>query len=133
MSAYRVPDGAVKNEAGLALALTAVGIYGVLGYFVTLRTQEIGTRLALGALPADVLRMIVTQGAVLTAAGVALGIAGALSLRSVTADFLYGVAPHDPASFAAMSILVAAVSLLASYLPARRASRVDPMIALRSE
>ena len=77
--------------------------------------------------------MIVTQGAVLTAAGVALGIAGALSLRSVTADFLYGVAPHDPASFAAMSILVAAVSLLASYLPARRASRVDPMIALRSE
>ena len=117
----------------LALALASVGIYGVLSYLVGRRTQEIGIRLALGATRADVLRLIVGHGMALAAAGIAIGLFGAWAIARLLGALLYGVSPHDPATFAAIAALVAAVAFAASYLPGRRAARVDPMLALRAE
>ena len=116
-----------------ALSLAAVGIYGVIAYSVSQRTHEIGIRMALGANKTDVLRMIAGQGLKMTIAGVVLGIAGALALTRFLASQLYGVTPNDPLTFIAVALLLASVALLASYLPARRATRVDPMAALRHE
>jgi putative ABC transport system permease protein len=119
--------------AAVALALAAVGIYSVISYSVTQRTQEVGVRMALGAQPGDVIRLILKQGLALTLIGVAAGILGALAAARAMSGLLYGVTATDPATFAAISLLLAIVALLACYLPARRAARVEPIAALRCE
>jgi putative ABC transport system permease protein len=119
--------------AALALALAAVGLYGVVSYAATQRTHEIGVRMALGAERKEVIRLVVAQGFKLTLMGIALGIAGAFLLTRFLSSLLYGVTSTDPSTFVAVSLLLAAVALLASYMPARRAAQVDPMVALRHE
>jgi predicted permease len=119
--------------AGAALLLAAIGIYGVIAYGVTQRTQEIGIRMALGAQRADVLRMVVRQALLLAAGGIVIGGAGALLLTRLMEGLLFQVKPGDPVTFAVVSGVLAAVALLASYIPGRRATRVDPVIALRAE
>jgi putative ABC transport system permease protein len=118
---------------GLALLLASVGIYGVISYAVSQRTREIGVRMALGARPADVLRMVLTEGLNLVAAGVVLGVAAALMLTRLLEGLVYGVTVRDPLIFVLVNLLMVAVALLACYLPARRATRVDPLLALRCE
>jgi putative ABC transport system permease protein len=119
--------------AATALLLAAVGIYGVIAYSVTQRTQEIGIRMALGAQRTDVLRMVVRQALLLAVAGIVIGGAGALLLTRLMEGLLFLVKPGDPVTFAVVSGVLAAVALLASYIPGRRATRVDPVIALRAE
>lgn len=119
--------------AVIATFIAAVGIFGVMNYSVTLRTREIGLRMALGAQQRDVLRLILKQGLLLTLIGIAISIAGALALTRVMSRLLFGVAATDPATFAAIVLLLSLVSLIACYVPARRATRVDPMTAMRYE
>ncbi|HEY0702686.1 MAG TPA: ABC transporter permease [Candidatus Acidoferrales bacterium] len=119
--------------AGVALALAAIGIYGLMAYSVQQRTPEIGLRMALGASPTQVRRMVVLQGMLLALIGVVIGVAAALALARLMASLLFGVKPWDPAAIIIVAVVLSAVTFLATYLPARRASRVEPMIALRYE
>ena len=119
--------------AGLALALATIGIYGVMAYLVNQGTRELGIRMALGATEHAILRLIVTQGLKLALFGVGVGVVAAFALGRLVSGLLFGVAATDPLTFAAIAVLLVLVSLLASYIPARRAARIDPMISLRSE
>jgi ABC-type antimicrobial peptide transport system permease subunit len=117
----------------LAMALSVVGIYGVLAYGVAQRFHEIGLRIALGAPPSRVVGQVLRRTAALTVPGLLIGVVASLALTRVLATYLFQITPTDPATFAAVTFLIAAVALCASYVPARRASRVDPLVALRAE
>jgi ABC-type antimicrobial peptide transport system permease subunit len=119
--------------AAVALLLAAVGIYGVMNYSVSRRTREIGIRVSLGASRADVLRMVLGQGMMQAAAGAAVGVAGALLLSRFIAKMLYGVPPTDSLTFSGVALVLGGAALLASGAAARKAIRIEPMVALRSE
>ena len=119
--------------AGLALALTVIGLYGVIAYSVTQRTNEIGVRMALGAQPLAILRMVLRQGMTLVFIGVGLGLAGAWAVTRVMSSLLYEVSTSDPLTFFSVAMLLTLIALLASFIPAYRATQVDPVIALRYE
>jgi len=119
--------------AAAALLLATVGIYGILSYTVAQRTQEIGIRMALGAEAKDVLGLVMKQGMALAALGITIGLASAVALTRLLAGLLFGVGPTDVVTYAAVSAIMALAAVLACYLPARRAARTDPLLALRSE
>jgi ABC-type antimicrobial peptide transport system permease subunit len=117
----------------MALSLAALGIYGVMAYAVAQRSREIGIRVALGAAPRGLRRMVLGQALGLTAAGVSMGTLGALALSRTLAGLIFDLSPDDPLTMACVALLLSCVGLLASYWPARQATRVDPLIALRTE
>ncbi|HTR65213.1 MAG TPA: FtsX-like permease family protein, partial [Terriglobales bacterium] len=119
--------------AGLAMVLGIVGIYGVLSFLVSKRTREIGIRFALGAQRSDVLWLVMREGAKFSVSGIVLGLAAAFAATRLLASELYGVAPSDPFTYAGVAVVMALVTLLASYVPTRRAMKVDPLVALRIE
>jgi len=123
----------LASFAGVAVLLAAVGVYGVLAYVVAQRTQEIGVRLAMGAAPRDVVRLFLREGALLSAAGVVAGLAGAVAAARALTSLVFGITTTDPATFAGVAAALAVVALAASYVPARRAARVDPAVALRTD
>jgi putative ABC transport system permease protein len=118
---------------GIALLLAAIGIYGLMSYSVEQATHDIGVRMALGAARRDILSLVVTRGMTLAGIGLGVGVAAAFAAARLLSKMLFGVRPNDPATYVAVALSLGLVALLACYLPARRAMRVDPLIALRSE
>ena len=129
----RIALSVAGSLGAVGLLLAAIGIYGVTAYTVSRRTREIGIRMALGARPGDVQRLVLAQGARLAGAGIAAGLALALVVSRLIASLLYGIGPGDPVTYAAAATLFAGMTLAASWAPARRAAAVDPMRALRDE
>jgi putative ABC transport system permease protein len=119
--------------AAVAVVLAAVGIYGVMAYSVTQRTREIGIRLALGATRADVISLVLGQSLALTAVGIVLGLAGAAGMTRYLSGLLFGLTPLDPTTFIGVALVFGAIATLSAFVPARRATRVDPLVALRYE
>jgi putative ABC transport system permease protein len=119
--------------AGLALALAAIGIYGVMSYVVSQRTRELGIRMAMGATQQDVLRLIIVHGAKLISVGIGIGLIGAFAASRILRGVLYGVSPTDPVTYLLVPLFLIVIALLACLIPARRATRVDPLVALRNE
>ena len=133
LAPYRFALILIAIFAGVAVLLATVGLYGVISYSVSQRTREIGIRIAFGAARPTIMRLVLRQGLVLTGVGVILGVIGAVGLTRVISNMLVGVAPTDPLTFSAVAVALFAVGVAGSYVPARRALRVDPMEALRSE
>ena len=127
----RFETSLLTGFAVVALLMAAVGIYGLIQYSIATRTQEIGLRMAIGAQAGDIFRMIIGEGLTLSLTGAALGLVGAWWLGSAGSSLLFGVTPSDPLTFATVSLLLTAVATTACYFPARRATKVDPMVALR--
>jgi putative ABC transport system permease protein len=130
---YKVFGWMFSSFGAAALLLASIGVYGVLAYSVSQRTQEIGVRVALGAGRNDVMRLVVGQGVKLAALGIAVGVAGALGVTPIIKGLLYNVTASDPLSFSLVAMFLTIVAVVASYVPARRAMAVDPIIALRNE
>jgi ABC-type antimicrobial peptide transport system permease subunit len=133
LAPHRLVASLLGLVAALALVITASGLIGVVAYSVSQRTREIGVRLALGAAPRTVLRMVLGQGMALVVGGLCLGLGAALAFARLGRGLLFGVAPADPLTYVSVALVLLAISLAACALPARQATRVDPMLALRSE
>jgi len=129
----RMATTLLATLGAVALMLAAMGVYAVMAYSVSQRTQEFGVRMALGALPGTILRQVLLQGLGLAAAGIATGLTLALAVTRLMAGFLYGVSPLDPVTFVGVPLLLTLVALLACLLPARRATRINPVDAMRAE
>lgn len=129
----RYPSYVIGSFAGLALILAMIGLYGLISFTVAQRTREIGIRVALGAQPRDILELVMRQGIGAVVIGVAVGVVAALALTRLMASLLFGVKPTDALTFLSVAALLTCVALAASYIPARRAMRTDPLVALRHE